>query len=63
MRTSPPQAVLIRSMTPGPRLRGFSRREFMMSTARCTALAMSEGLTALNSKTVERLRMALKTQK
>ena len=44
-------------------LRGLSRREFMMSTARCTALAMSEGLTALNSKTVERLKMALKTQK
>ena len=63
LRTSPPQAVLIRSITPGPRLRGRSRREFMMSTARCTALAMSWGLTALNSKTVERLRMALKTQK
>ena len=63
LRTSPPQEAEICRTTPSASVSGVPRRAFIMSTARRTAPSTSRALTGLNSNTVERLRIALNTQK
>ena len=63
LRTSPPQEAEMCRTTSGSSASGASRRLLSSATARATAPSTSEAATGLNSNTVERLRMALKTQK
>ena len=63
LRTSPPQAELILRRTPGSISGVTALRSARMFIARCTAGSTSYAGTCLNSNTVERLKIALNTQK
>ena len=63
LRTSPPQAALICVRASGSKDSGVSRSRLRSSEARSTACRTSSGSTGLNSKTVQRLKIALKTVK
>ena len=63
LRTSPPQAELILRRTPGSISGVTALRSARIFIARCTAGSTSYAGTCLNSNTVERLKIALNTQK